>query len=62
MFVSDDWLQNWPMCKQYVQLREVSDYCAIVVKSMVKDWDPMPFRTIDAWKLEPSFKEMVSDK
>jgi len=28
----------WSMCKQYVQRREVSDHCALVVKSVDKDW------------------------
>ena len=40
----------------------VSDHCAIVVKSSVKDWGPRPFRTIDAWFMEPGFKEFVKEK
>jgi len=32
------------------------------VKSVVKDWGPRPFRTIDAWLLERGFCEMVRDK
>jgi len=50
------------MCKQYVQRREVSDHCVIVVKSLDKDWGPKPFRTIDAWFMERNFLEMVKDK
>jgi len=50
------------MCKQYVQPRVVSDHCDIVVKSLVKDWGPKPFRTIDAWLKEPGFKELVQEK
>jgi len=50
------------MCKQYVQLRDISDHCAIVVKSMIKDWGPRQFRTLDAWSLEYGFKEMVKAK
>ena len=37
VLVTEDWMEKWPMCKQYVQQREVSDHCAIVVKSMEKD-------------------------
>jgi len=37
ILVSEEWLQVWPMSKQYVQPREVSDHCAIVVKSWAKD-------------------------
>ena len=62
VLVSEDWLDKWPMCKQYVQNREVSDHCAIVVKSMVKDWGPKPFRSIDAWLLERGFHQMIKDK
>ena len=50
------------MSKQYVQRREVSDHCAIVLKSVDKDWGPKPFRTIDAWLSEKGFWEMVKDK
>jgi len=36
VLVSQEWLQIWPMSKQYVQRREVSDHCALVVKSLDK--------------------------
>ena len=62
VLVSEEWLDKWPMSKQYVQNREVSDHCAIVVKSLVKDWGPKPFRSIDAWLLEKGFCDMIKDK
>jgi len=31
--VFEEWLQMWPMTKQYIQLREVSDHFALVLKS-----------------------------
>ncbi|XP_068483401.1 uncharacterized protein [Phaseolus vulgaris] len=62
VLVSEEWFVRWPMSKQYVQRREVSDHCAIVVKSVEKDWEPKSFRTIDAWFLERSFNEMVKEK
>jgi len=37
VFVNEEWLQLWPMSKQYVLRREVSDHCAMVVKSVEKD-------------------------
>ncbi|XP_068474608.1 uncharacterized protein [Phaseolus vulgaris] len=61
VLVSEEWLQEWPMGKQYVQRREVFYHCAIVVKSLVKDWGPKPFRTIDAWFMEKGFLTMVKD-
>jgi len=62
ILVTEEWMQTWPMCKQYVQRREVSDHCAIVVKSVDKDWGPKPFRSIDAWFMERGFRAMVKDK
>ncbi|XP_068475131.1 uncharacterized protein [Phaseolus vulgaris] len=62
VLVSEEWLQEWPMGKQYVQRIEVSDHCAIMVKSLDKDWGPKPFRTIDAWFMERGFLMMVKDR
>ena len=62
VLVSEEWLRNWPMAKQYILAREVSDHCAIMVKCMSRDWGPRPFRTIDTWQMEPGFKEMVRAK
>jgi len=42
----EDWIHVWPICKQYLQPREILDHCAMVVKSLVKDWGPRPFRTL----------------
>ena len=61
VLVSEEWLVRWPMSKQYVQSREVSDHCAIVVKDVQKDWGPKPFRSLDIWLQERSFCGMVKD-
>jgi len=37
VLVTEEKLQCWPMCKQYVQQREVSDHCALTIKSLDKD-------------------------
>jgi len=58
VLVSEEWMQEWPMGKQYVQRREVSDHCALVDK----DWGPKPFRTIDAWFMERGFLNMVKGR
>jgi len=50
------------MDKQYILPREVSDHCAIVVKSVVRDWGSKPFRSLDVWLKEPGFKDMVKEK
>jgi len=62
VLVTEEWMQIWPMCKQYVQRRDVSNHCALVVKSTVKDWGPKPFRSIDAWIMDRGFNGMVKDK
>jgi len=62
ILVSQEWLQIWPASKQYVQQRTVSDHCALVVKSLDKDWGPKPFRSFDAWFMEPNFLTMVKEK
>ena len=62
ILVSEEWLQVWPMSKKYIQTREVSYHCAIVVKSWSKDWGPKPFKSIDAWLLELGFKDLVRGK
>ncbi len=60
--VTEGWLHCWPMCKQYVQRREVSDHCALMIKSLDKDWGPKPFRSIDAWLSEKDFVGMVEER
>ena len=60
--VSEEWLQIWPVAKQYVQQRVVSDHCALVLKSCIKDWGPKPFRTFDVWLKESGFTTMVKGK
>jgi len=62
VLVSEEWLQRWPMCKQYVQRREVSDHCALMIKYLDKDWGPKPFRSIYVRYLERGFSGMVEDK
>ncbi|GKV27589.1 hypothetical protein SLEP1_g36748 [Rubroshorea leprosula] len=42
--------------------RNISDHCAIVLKSRTSDWGPKPFRVWDAWQQHPDFKKFVEDK
>ncbi|GKU88310.1 hypothetical protein SLEP1_g2593 [Rubroshorea leprosula] len=42
--------------------RNISDHCAIVLKSRTKDWGPRPFRVLDAWQQHPDFKKFIEDK
>ncbi|GKV50169.1 hypothetical protein SLEP1_g56882 [Rubroshorea leprosula] len=42
--------------------RNISDHCAMVLKSKSTDWGPRPFRVLDAWQQHPEFKKAVEDK
>jgi len=57
-----DWLQHWPGSKQYVLDRQISDHCALVLKSNVVDWGPKPFRFLDIWQEEKEFEIFVKSK
>jgi len=57
--VSDEWLQQCQGSKQYVQGRQVSDHCALVIKNCILDWGPKPFRTFDVWQYSSGFKKVV---
>ncbi|GKV16991.1 hypothetical protein SLEP1_g27551 [Rubroshorea leprosula] len=61
-------LMNAEMCRMggdWVQQglkRNISDHCAIVLKSRTTDWGPKPFRVLDAWLLHPDFKKIIKEK
>ena len=57
-----DWLQHWPGCKQYVIDRQISDHCALVLKSNVADCGPKPFRFLDIWQEDKEFEIFVKSK
>ncbi|GLU16530.1 hypothetical protein SLE2022_329610 [Rubroshorea leprosula] len=42
--------------------RNISDHCAIVLKTRTTDWGPKPFRVLDAWQHHPEFRKVVEDK
>ena len=57
-----EWLQYWPGCKQYVLDRQISDHCALLLKSNVVDWGPKPFRFLDIWQEDKEFDKFVKGK
>ncbi|GLT98630.1 hypothetical protein SLE2022_161270 [Rubroshorea leprosula] len=42
--------------------RNISDHCAIGLKTRTIDWGPKPFRVLDAWQHHPEFRKVVEDK
>jgi len=59
VLVSLEWLNYWLDSKQYIKGRLVSDHCALLLKPITIDWGPKPFRTMDIWKSDPTFKKVV---
>ena len=57
--VSHDWLARWPSSSQATLPRNFSDHCPIVLRSKEIDWGPKPFRILDCWLNDKSFKEAV---
>ncbi|GKU94423.1 hypothetical protein SLEP1_g7921 [Rubroshorea leprosula] len=42
--------------------RNISDHCAIVLKTRTTDWGPKPFQVLDAWQHHSKFRKVVEDK
>ena len=57
--VSHEWLARWPSSIQATLARNFLDHCPIVLRSKEIDWGPKPFRIMDCWLLDRSFKEIV---
>ena len=60
--ISFEWLQHWPGCKNYVIDRQISDHCALVLKSNVVNWGSKPFRFLDIWQENKEFKSFIKSK
>jgi len=59
ILVSTEWLEHWPDSRQYIMGRQVSDHCALMLKPVTIDWGPKPFKTLNIWKSDPTFKKTV---
>ncbi|XP_068472346.1 uncharacterized protein [Phaseolus vulgaris] len=40
----------------------ISDHCAVVLKEVSVDWGPRPFRCLDVWHKDSTFKDFVRTK
>ena len=60
--ISPEWLAKWPRTIQYTLDRNFSDHCPILLSSKCVDWGPKPFRILDCWLLDNSFKKTVQVK
>jgi len=57
--VSPEWLARWPGSTQLTLPRNFSDHCPILLWSKSIDWGPKPFRILDYWLSDNSFKATV---
>jgi len=60
VLVSKEWLDFWPNSQQFVLNRAILDHCAVILKEVLVDWGPKPFRCLDVWQKDSRFKEFVS--
>lgn len=59
--VSPEWLAKWPGSTQHTLDRNFSDHCPIMLRSNYVDWGPKPFRILDCWLSDNSFKKIVQE-
>ena len=59
--VSADWLTKWPGTTQFTLERNFSDHCPLLLRSKNSDWGPKPFRIMDCWLSDASFKKAVTE-
>ena len=57
--LSPEWLERWPASIQSTLPRNFSYHYPILLRSTSVDWGPKPFRILDCWLLDKSFKETV---
>lgn len=59
--VSPKWLSKWHGSSQFTLRRNFSDHCPVMLRSKCVDWGPKPFRILDCWLSDNSFKKVVHD-
>lgn len=59
VFVDIEWLEYFKNLKLWGLNRSVSDHCPLLISCENCDWGPKPFRSLDVWFSNPSFKKLV---
>jgi hypothetical protein len=57
--VSPEWLECWGDGSVWVGSRDISDHCPLILKNLVFDWGPKPFRFNNHWLEDKNFKKVV---
>lgn len=60
--LSKEWVQEWLNLMQEGLKRKESDHVAIVLKEVVKNWGPRPFKFLNCWLKEEGFRKMVEEE
>jgi hypothetical protein len=60
-FLSDEWISLWGSPSLWINMRDVSDHCPVVLRYNNVDWGPRPFRFNNHWLLHKDFKSLVED-
>ena len=58
--ISPEWRDTWPESVQFTLARNFSDHCPILIKANNVDWGPKPFRILNCWLTDKSFKDVVN--
>ena len=57
--LSPEWFSKWLGTAQYTLDRNFSNHCPLLLRSKCVDWGPKPFRILDCWLTDSSFRETV---
>lgn len=60
--ISDEWWTQWPGLTEWGLSRSMSDHRAFLLKTVLRDWGPKPFRVINRWFMHKDFHKFVLDK
>ena len=56
ILVFAEWFSKWSESTQFILDRNYSDNCLILLKSIIVDWSLKPFKTLDCWFQDKSFR------
>jgi hypothetical protein len=59
VLVSTDWIPLWGNPMAWVDSRDVSDHCPIILRYDTEDWGPKPFRFNNYWLKDTKFRDLV---
>ena len=61
ILVSADWFDKWQGNTQFILEGNFLDHCTILLSSSFVDWGLKPFRVLDCWFHDKSFRKVASE-